>query len=259
MRCGSGAVGEAAIRAGRIQDPAAVGGALRQLLARTEITQTRAFVAASDTLATFRVLRCPAGSTDNEIAALVSAEVQLDPERIATRWNVVGHIGNQPLIYAVAWDRAVIRGIVDAAKAAGVEAAVIDLRSACLARVAVEPSCVIVDLSSTPFDMVLVDGYIPQVWHGVERRADSTIDLASLDAPLRELLRYYRSRHDGAFPAVAPVLVSGEQEVQDGEMAALSHATGHPVAVLPAPARIPSHVRHSSYLACIGLMMRRGE
>ena len=39
----------------------------------------------------------------------------------------------------------------------------------------------------------------------------------------------------------------------------LAELVGQPVQALPVPARVPPHVRHSTYLACLGLLMRRGS
>ncbi|HYM67278.1 MAG TPA: hypothetical protein VEW68_08315, partial [Patescibacteria group bacterium] len=55
MRCGSGGTPPGSIVNGKIVDAQGVAGALRQLVARTEIQENRALVAVSDALATFRV------------------------------------------------------------------------------------------------------------------------------------------------------------------------------------------------------------
>ena len=48
MRCGSGGTPAGSLVDGKVLDVSAVGSALRQLLARTEIEETRALVAASE-------------------------------------------------------------------------------------------------------------------------------------------------------------------------------------------------------------------
>jgi hypothetical protein len=40
-------------------------------------------------------------------------------------------------------------------------------------------------------------------------------------------------------------------------VAELAGLVGQPVRMLPAPARVPAHVRHATYLTCLGLIMRR--
>ena len=59
MRCGEAAPPPGAFERGRVLDPAALGQAIRQLLARTEISATRALIAASDVIASFRMLTFP--------------------------------------------------------------------------------------------------------------------------------------------------------------------------------------------------------
>src|SRR4029077_3506305 len=168
MRCGSGGSPAGAIVGGRIVDPGAVATALRQLLARTEINETRAVLAASDSIATFRVLRFPPATTDQAIDSAVAKELPLDPERMATRWLALDLTDHYRAIYAVAWDRSLVKNLTDAAKGAGLEATAVDLKSACVARVVALPSCVVLDMTSNPVDIILIDDYVPQVSHSFE-------------------------------------------------------------------------------------------
>lgn len=258
MRCGSGGVPHGAHEGGKIIDPTAVGVALRQLLARTEITETRALVAASDAVATFRILHLPVELRDSEVAAAVAKELPLDPERITTRWVDLTPTEQHRIVYAVAWDRALVKQITDAVKAAGLEPTVIDLKSAALTRAVAAPACVVLDLSSDPVDIVLVDGHMPQVWHSFDLKGAFGPDLArALAAPLRSILRFYRRRGADVFGHDAPLLIGGDQLLPGETLTQLSDMVGQPVQALPLPPRIAPNVRHGTFLTCIGLMMRR--
>ena len=57
MRCGSGGTPAGSLVDGKVVDVVGVGSALRQLLARTDIENTQALIAASDSVASFRVLK----------------------------------------------------------------------------------------------------------------------------------------------------------------------------------------------------------
>jgi len=258
MRCGTGAVPAGGSSRGRIVDPAAVGFALKQLLARCEVTETRALVAAGDAVATFRVFELPGNTVDSDVAATVAKELPLDPDRIAVRWFDVQGATDQRVIYAAAWDRALVKNVVDATRAAGLEPVVVDLKSAALARAVGEPSCVVVDLSSDPVDMVLVDGHMPRVWHAFEPKTPIGPDVASsLAAPLRSMLRFYRRRGSGSFGGRYPILIGGEHMLPHETLAKVAELVGQPVVPMPAPARVDPSVRHGTFLACLGLMMRR--
>jgi hypothetical protein len=257
MRSGSGGVPAGSMASGAVKDPAAVAQALRQLLARTEITDTRALIAVSDAVGTFRVLTLPSTATDKDVAAAVAKELAMDPEKIATGWVQVGGSVDRRLIYAAGWDRALLKGVTDAVRLAGLEAVAVELKSASIARAVAEPSCVVVDLSSEPVELVLIDDYLPRVWHSAAVKVTTGEDVAAvLGVPLRSVLRFY-TRSNGRFGVDAPVFISGEQVLPGQVLEQLGRECAHPVSMLPPPPRVPDSVRHTTYLACLGLLMRR--
>jgi len=258
MRCGSGGTPAGSLVGGKIIDPEAVASALRQLLARTEILETRAMIAASDAVATFRVLKLPASATDQEVNGAVAKELSLDPERMATRWVEMRSGADHRVIYAASWDRQLVKSLTDAARLAGLEPIVVDLKSACIARAVAEPACAVVDLSSDPVEIFLIDGNLPQMWHSFNLNVPIGEDVApAIATPLRSVIRFYGRRRDGDFGAKSPILISGEQLLPAQVVTSLSQLIEHPVEVLPAPARVPPDIRHRTYLACLGLIMRR--
>lgn len=258
MRCGSASIQDGGLAGGELIDPVAVGQVLKQLAARTEISQTRALVAVSDAIATFRVLYLPRTATDKDIAATVAKELPLDPERIATRWVDVTTIGDRRVLYVVAWDRVMLKNITDAVKSAGLDAIVVELKSAALARTVTEASCLILDLAADPVEIVLVDRYLPQLWHSFELKDATGDDSAHvIAAQLRSILRFYGRDRRGDFAPTSPVLVSGERLPPGQVFAQLAELIAQPVQILGAPRRVPSNVRHATYLTCLGLIMRR--
>ncbi|HKC20305.1 MAG TPA: hypothetical protein VKE27_11835, partial [Candidatus Dormibacteraeota bacterium] len=135
---------------------------------------------------------------------------------------------------------------------------VVELKSASVARVVPTGSCVVVDLCSVPVELTLVDGHLPQVWHtfaAPEPLGDDAADV--LAQPLRALLRFYRRRSDGEFGRMVPVFVSAEQSLAPHVLSELSTLVDQPVHALPAPPRVPGDMRLATYLACVGLLMRR--
>jgi hypothetical protein len=258
MRCGSGGSPAGAVVGGKVMDPGAVATALRQLLARTDITETRAVIAASDSMATFRVLRFPRATTDQAVDSAVAKELPLDPERMATRWVELDSTDDHRAIYAVAWDRSLVKNLTDAAKGAGLEVAAVDLKSACVARAVAAPACVVLDMASNPVDIVLIDGHVPQIRHSFELNVPAGDDIVpALAAPLQTVLRFYKRRRDTVFGSMAPILISGEQMLPSQVVSQLSEIVGQPVESLPCPPRVPAEVRHMTYLTCLGLIMRR--
>jgi hypothetical protein len=258
MRCGSAPIPDGALAGGKVVDPAVVGHALRHLAARTEISETRALVAVSDSIATFRVLYLPRTSTEKDIAATVAKELPLDAERIATRWIELTTIGERKVLYAVAWDRAMLKNITDAIKVAGLAALVVELKSAAVARTVTEASCVVVDMSSDTVEVVVVDSHVPQLWHSFDLNRPPADNIApALATPIRSILRFYSRDRRGDLGPTWPVLISSEQALSAQALAHLAELINQPVRLLTPPTRIPPNVRHSTYLTCLGLIMRR--
>jgi len=150
--------------------------------------------------------------------------------------------------------------VTEAARLAGLEATVVELKSICLARAVAEPACILVDMSSDPMEAVLIDGHVPQVWHSFRADASFGDDLAAaLAAPLRSVLKFYKRRPSTGFGSHCPILISGEQMLSSDVVAELAELIDHPVRPLPMPARVAPEIRHTTYLTCLGLLMRRSR
>jgi hypothetical protein len=258
MRSGTAPTPAGALVGGRVADPTAVGLALKQLLARSEITDTRALIAASDAMATFRVLNFPPAATDDEVASVVARELPLDPNRMATRWIELHRSAGVREVYAASWDRAQVKNVTEAAKLAGLEASVVELKSTCVARAVSDPACLLLDMSSDPMEAILIDGCVPQLWHSFSADASAGDDLApALAAPLQFVLKFYKRRRHSSFGSQSPILICGEQMLQPQVVSRLSELIDHPVQALDMPARVPAEIRLSTYLTCLGLIMRR--
>jgi len=260
MQTGSVRTPAGAMVDGRVEDPTAVGLALKQLVARSEIAGTTSFVAVSDALANFRVLKVAPTSTDSEIDSVVAQALSLDPNRMATQWTEIRRTPEVLEVYAVAWDRALVKKSAEAVRLAGLDPVVVELKSACVARVAPEPSCIVLETSTDPMEIFLIAGGVPQVWYGFHAKTNGAVaeDLArTLAGPLSSVLKFYRRRRDNEFTSASPILIAGEQMLPAQVVARLSEAIEQPVLELPAPPRVPPGLRYTAYMTCLGLIMRR--
>jgi hypothetical protein len=231
---------------------------LQQLLARSEISETRALIAIGDAVATFKVFKVPATTPDKDIDALTAREFPLDPDRMAGKWVEVSRDPDHRVVYAAAWDRTYVQKVTEVAKGAGLEAVAVELKSASIARTLAEPSCIVVDMSSDPVEIVLVDDHVPQLWHSFRLNVPVGDDIGpALVGPLRQVLRFYERRRPHGFGPGSPILFAGEQVIPSQVSTFLSARLGHPVRPLVIPPRVPLDVRHGAYLACLGLIMRR--
>jgi hypothetical protein len=256
MRCGESAAPDGALEGGRVQDAAALGQALRQLLARSDITTTRALIAASDVIASFRVLTFPKGTPDPEIADAVKVQLNLGSDRMAMRHIEVPGERDERTIFATVWDRGQVQAIASAARQAGLDPVAVDLKSLCVARAVPVASCILLDMTADPCEAVLIEDRVPRTAHSF--RLESGGDLAlALANGLKPVLVFQRRSGASGFGPESPILVRSDQVLPSLLTGRLEQLIGHPVDALPRPARVDPDVRFVPYLTCIGLVMRR--
>ena len=256
MRCGESAAPAGALEGGRVLDAAALGQALRQLLARSEITTTRALIAASDVIASFRVLTFPKGTPDAEIDNAVKAQLDMGSDRMAARHIEVPGGEDERTIFAAVWDRNQVLAIASAARQAGLEPAAVDLKSLCVARAIPVASCILLDMTADPCEAVLIDDHVPRAAHSFRLESGGDLALAVANG-LKPVLAFQRRSGARGFGPESPILVRSDQVLPSLLTGRLEHLIGHPVDPLPRPPRVDPDVRFVPYLACIGLVMRR--
>ncbi|MFI5282430.1 MAG: type IV pilus biogenesis protein PilM [Candidatus Dormibacterales bacterium] len=258
MWCSSIDAPAGSIENGRVVDINAVASALRELVSKTAVLSNRALIAISDALASFRILEFTPSTTAQGIDSAVAGEFLLDPERMATRWVEIQSNGERRFVYAVAWDRAQVRRLIETAKLAGLEPTAVDLKSACTARAVQESACIVIDLSSDLAEILLIDGHLPQVWHSFKLDSSAPDEMASAVAhPVRSVLRFYRRNKGSTFGPRSPILIAGDHAEDQELLGDLSELVGQPVMPLVGPARVPENVRSGTYFTCLGLIMRR--
>ena len=259
MRSGEAASPPGSMTGGAVTDSGALAKALRQLLARTEVTETRAMLAASDSLASFRVLSFDKEASQQDIETTVQRLLPPDSGRMAVHRHHLARNGAATTIYAVAFDRAAIQAIGATARLAGVEPVAVELKSISIARVAPVASCVVLDLSVDPAEVFLIDASLPRLWHSFKAKLENgDDDVSKIAAGLRTVLNFYKRPPSGAtFGPNVPVLISGDHSLPLQAVAALEGLIGHQVDPLPVPARVSAGIRHGNYIACLGLIMRR--
>lgn len=256
MRCGEGAAPTGAFEGGRVLDAAALGQTIQQLIARSEITTTRALIAASDVIASFRVLTFPKGTSDIDVEAAVKARLNLGSVRMATQHVEVAGNPDERTIFATVWDRTQVQALAAAAKQAGLDPVAVDLKSLCLARAIPVASYVLLDMSADPTEAVLIEDRVPRASHAF--KVASGDDLAmSVASGIKPVLAFQRRSSGTGFGPASPILVRSDQVLPSLLIDRLEQLTGHPVDPLPRPPRVDADIRFETYLTCIGLVMRR--
>jgi len=256
MRSGEAAAPAGSLEDGRVRDPIALGQALRSLIARTEVTATRALVAVSDSLASFRVLTFPKGVTPAEIEAAVVRQLNLGSDRMSHQHLEVLPGRDERTVFATVWDRGHIQAIASAIRQAGVEPAVVDLKSLCVARALIQDSCIFLDMSVDPCEAVLIDERVPRIAHAFKVESGGDLALAVANG-LRPVLGFQRRSGATGFGPTSPVVVRSDHPLPSILTARIEQLTGHQVNPLAEPQRIDPDIRYGPFLTCLGLVVRR--
>jgi len=257
MRCGEAGAPPGSMQGSRVLDAAAVGQALRQLVARTEITTSRALIAAGDAVASFRVITFPRSATDADIDAAVKSQLDLGTNKMAHRYlEVPVAASDERAVFAAVWDRAQVVAIADAIRLAGLEPAAVDLKSLCVARALTRGSCIFVDLMSMPAEVVLIDQHVPRVWHAFNAETEGDLARSAFEA-LRPVLGFSRRSGGAGFGPSSPIVVRADPPLTSGVATRLEELTARNVLAVDPPPRVDPVVRYVPYLTCLGLILRR--
>ena len=244
---------------GLVLNSASLAPIIKELAAEVDGKEGKAVIAASDSLASFRIINVARDATDAKVESLVRAQLPLDGNRMGMQRVEIAANGPERTVYAVAFDRLKVQGLAAAVRLAGLEPSVVELKSLCVARVAPVPSCVVLDVTVSPAEVFLVDGSLPRLWHTFKVDLSNGTELGQqLAGGARAVLSFYKRLPGGSdYPADAPVFISGEGSPSPLLVSAVQATIGHPIQALPAPPRISPEIRYGPYMACLGLIMRR--
>ena len=256
MRYGAAVAPASSLEGGRVLDPAAVGQALRQLLLNTKITTTRALIAASDAVASYRVFPVSPNATDSEIAAEVKSRFDLATERMAHRYVEVTAGPDERMVFSTVWDRHQVTAIATAVRQAGLDPAAVDLKSLCLARALAVESCILIDMTVEPCEVVLIAQRVPHIWHTVALDMGGDFIQGIADA-LRPVVGFYKRSGGGEFVPNSPLVVRSDPALPAEAVDRLEQLSGRSVLPVPQPGRVDAGIPYVPYLTCLGLIMRR--
>lgn len=241
---------------GTVTNSAEVAKVLKQVLAGAELKESRALIVANDSLASFRVLSFPRDTSEPKIDAAVRAQLPMDGSRMGVQRYELTHNGSDRTVFAVAFDRSRVQAISEAVKLAGLDPTVVELKSLCLARVAPASECVVLDLSVEPAEAFLISGDVPRLWHTFSVPNDGS-QAAAVATGIKSVLNFHRRQATGkGLASNLPVYITDQPKVRRFGPA-VSHLLGHSVGAMPLLPRVPPEVQDGTYLACLGLLMRR--
>jgi hypothetical protein len=250
---------EGAVVAGRVEDPAAVGATVAELIGTLQLKEPRALIASSNSLSIFRLFSFPDRNGQRQIEAMMRKELPLPPERLMVHWTDVTRGKEGQRLFAVASDRTMVTGLADAVKASGLQSLALEPKGLCLARAVGLSDCLMVDVKGTEAEAIFLEDWLPRLSHSfsVDRSSPAAL-IPSLATGLMSAMAFYRRQNNGAGLADdSPAVIVGDTSLEQAELDALSAITGSPTENAARPACIADSVPMPGYLACMGLLMRR--
>jgi hypothetical protein len=258
MRFGEAPAPENSLVEGRVENPAALGGALRDLAREVGVHETRALISSSDRISAFRLLDLAARKGQKQVESVMRRELPLPHERLILHWVDLKRKGGRG-VFAVASDKLLVQGLTEAVRVSGLQPVAMEPRCLCLMRAAGLPNCVLLDVHENDAAAVVVQDWIPHLHHYFDvARGHSNAFLESLAAGVRAATAFFQSRHpDVPADVERPVIVTGERPIGDDVLGAFAKMMGRPVENADRPNCMAEGLPTPAYLACAGLMMRR--
>jgi hypothetical protein len=258
MRAAEAHMPAGAMANGGVVNSGAVGSVIKDLVARVEARDVRPMVVASDAIASFRVLSFAKDTADTKIDAAFRALLPVDGNRIGMQRQDVTLDGSERTFYGAAFDRLKVQSLAGAVRAAGLEPAVVELKSLCVTRLVPAPAGVLVDLSADPAEIFLIDGSLPRVWHTFKARPETLDETQQLASAVNTVIVFYQRMPAGSgFAADAPVFITADGPVPAPMVEAIRTRIGRLMHLVPPPPRVAPDIRYGPFLACLGLVMRR--
>ncbi len=174
-------------------------------------------------------------------------------------WQTVATTESHIHLFAVAIPRKTADTLLKTLHKAGLAPQFMDLKPLALARMATEPTAVIVDVQPTEFDIVIMADGVPQPIRTVPLpgKALSWQEKAPMIRDdLDRTMKFYDSNNpEKPLDSSVPIYVSGELADEPEICQSLSDELGHPVLPLPSPLRGPEHFDPSHYMFNISLAL----
>jgi Tfp pilus assembly PilM family ATPase len=249
---------------GVVHEPAAVGGALRELLDRNDVRKGRVVTSVTGLRAISRLLTLPPIKErllEDALRHKIRQDTSLPLDDMDLSWHVVQRSSDSLEVYVLAVPREAIDRQVETLAVAGLRPNAMDVKPLALARVVEAPSAIVLNVEDHSLSVLILRQWMPVVVRTVPFGVGRAAPEARLDLLLQELARttkfYSEGHRDDAIDSRAPLLATGELFEQKDFLEALANRHGGPVQVpipaLPHPDDLPA----AMYSVNLGLAAKK--
>lgn len=252
------------VQSGLVNEPAAVGERIKELLAARKLPRKRVVSAISAHRAIFRTMTLPAMEDeliDGAVERKVRQEIPMPAGETDLSWTVLGRRESELELFVVAIPRTIVDAHVQALRAADIRPRDLDISPLALMRTANREQGVVVNLEDHSLTVVVVQRRRPAIVRTVPLTSDSTSAQGRLELLVQELERttkfYNESHKDAALPDGTPVTATGQIFNEAAMLERLAARTRYPVGLPDPPLRVPGKFPLPQYAVNLGLALKQ--
>ena len=181
-------------------------------------------------------------------------------EQLYVSWQVVRASEGKLQAFMVAIPRQIADTLFRVLSEAGFKPYLMDIKPLALSRLARESTCIVVDVQTREFDVVVLAGGIPQPIRTVtfpQESLSSRDRLAIVKDEIKRTVQFYNSNNtDNPIQPNVTMYVSGELADEPVIYEPLARELGYQVAPLSSPLKCMKHLDPSHHLVNVGLALK---
>lgn len=250
------------VKEGVVQDQPAVAEKIKEAWRTAKIMRRRVTVGISGLNCLYQMLLLPelAESLREEAIRREAAQsLGIPLDGVYLSWQVLSIDHGQMKVYLAVVPRDKVDSVVATLKLANLRPAIMDIKPLCLARAAGESRAILVDTCQDALDIVVLGDGVPEVIRSLQLAPATPAGerIGILRSEMERSISFYNAAHlDKPIDLTVPVLVSGDLEGQESEMASLAGPRERPVHALESPLVGTEGFQPGKYMTCIGLAVK---
>ena len=181
-------------------------------------------------------------------------------EELYISWQTIPSTDDKTRVFVTAVRRKNTDSLLKMLRKVNIKPHLMDLKPLALAKLAKEPTAIIIDVQSNEFDIIIMANGVPHPIRTIPfpRESQSPQDkLLMIADDLDKTIKFYNSNNqENPLDSDIPIYVSGELTNKLELWQSLSDEIGHPVLSLPSPLSYPEQLDPSRYMVNIGLALK---
>lgn len=202
----------------------------------------------------------PRAMLDEAVNREASRVLPVPVEQLYISWQVVAAAEGKLQAFMAAIPRHIADTLLRVLQQAGFKPYLMDIKPLALSRLAGEATCIIVDVQSKEFDVVILAGGIPQPIRTVtfpQESLSSQNRLMIVKDEIKRTVEFYNSNNpDNRIQPNVTMYVSGELADEPVIYESLAQELGYQVAPLSSPLKCMKHLDPSHHLVNVGLTLK---